>query len=80
MTMCLSVCLSVSSCHTYIWNRMSKFSLLISYGRGSVLLLWLCDKLVLQVLWMKSCLRIMAMNRQREMMYVQSDSPDEARI
>jgi len=62
----MSVCLSTLSVRSYNWQttrpNFTKFLVCVTYGRGSVLLWRLCDRLryVLPVLWMTSCFHIMA--------------------
>jgi len=71
---CLYVCVSVSDCE-HISATTHQFFCECSYSCGSVLLWQHCDKCcVLPVLWMTSCLHIMARKWRCEEVYTHCDS------
>jgi len=85
MLVCLSVCLSVVCLCLSIWNYTSSLHNLI-YNNKPFIGFWqpmsvarsssggVATRCVLPVLWMTSCLHIMARNTRGERTYTQSDS------
>jgi len=66
MPVCISQKLDVQS---------TKFSMLVTYGRGTVLLYQHCNMLQFYILWMTFSLHILARHRLGKKAYAQTGSP-----